>query len=209
MQAIDRAAVEQQGIPSIVLMENAGRGAAEKVVDLLGRVLKPRVCIVCGPGNNGGDGFVVARHLKIAGIAVKCFLAGDPAALKGDALKQFQILKQLKVAVRSIRAVNAEFKRDVQKANVTVDALFGIGLNREVGEPFYSMIEALNAYAKKIVALDVPSGLDATTGRVWGACVRADLTVTFQAIKTGLCKREGPKNSGRVVVCHIGTNLKA
>ncbi len=209
MQALDRAATEKQGIPSIILMENAGRGAAEEIVRMLRRVPKPKVCVVCGSGNNGGDGFVVARHLKIAGVAVSCFLAGESRNLKNDALTQFRILENLNVAVHPAKTVTAGLKKALKQADISVDALFGIGLNREVGEPFSALIHALNACAKKIVSLDVPSGLDATTGRIWGTCIEAHTTVTFQVVKTGLCKREGPKHSGQVVVCHIGTDLNA
>jgi len=209
MQALDRAATERQGIPSIVLMENAGRGAAEEIMRMLRRVSRPKVCIVCGPGNNGGDGFVVARHLRIAGVAVKCFLVGERQRLKSDALTQFRILENLNIAVRPVRTATAELKKELKRADISVDALFGTGLNREVGEPFSSMIDAINMYAQRIVALDIPSGLDATTGRVWGKCIQADTTVTFQAVKTGLCRREGITHSGKVVVCHIGTDLKA
>lgn len=208
MRAIDRMATEKQGIPSIILMENAGRGAAEEILRVLRRVAKPKVCIVCGPGNNGGDGFVAARHLKIAGVAVTCFLAGERRSLKKDARTQFRILENLNVTVRPVKTATAEFKKVLKQADICVDALFGIGLNREVGEPLCSLIDAINACAKKVVALDIPSGLDATTGRIWGTCIRAHTTVTFQAVKTGLCRREGPKHSGQVVVCHIGTDLK-
>ena len=209
MQALDRKATEEQKIPSIILMENAGRGAAEEIFLMLRHVLRPKVCIVCGSGNNGGDGFVVARHLKIAGVFVQCFLTADPQALKGDALVQFRIVKNSGIEVRSVEGTTVQLERSLRNSHITVDALFGIGLNRRIEEPFCSVIHAINEHSRKVVALDIPSGLDATTGRIWGCCVKADRTVTFQAVKSGLCKGEGPKQCGRLTVCHIGTDLKA
>lgn len=203
-QALDRLAIEKYGIPSIVLMENAGRAATQEVLKILKSRKRKAVCVFCGSGNNGGDGFVAARHLLNAGIKIKIFLVGKPQELKQDPAIFYHILKRLKCPLKSIRKMSVEVFKDLEKADMIVDAIFGIGLSRRIGEPFRSMIEAVNRAKKFVVALDVPSGLDATTGKIFGVCVKADLTVTFAVMKKGLLKNDGPHYSGKVIVADIG-----
>lgn len=200
MQDIDRKAIEEYGIPSIVLMENAGRGAAEELLKNLTRYEQARVLVVCGTGNNGGDGLVAARHLLIAGVKVKVFITGQEEQLKQDVLINYRILK----AVGGEVSFGYPPMEEIQQADMVVDAIFGIGLNREIMEPFRSLIEQINQHAKRIIALDVPSGLDATSGGIFGVCIKADKTITFHRPKYGLVMGVGRSYAGIVITKHIG-----
>ncbi len=201
---LDHLAIHTLGIPSIVLMESAGRAAAQEVLEVLKHKKQKSVCIFCGSGNNGGDGLVVARYLFNQSIKVKVFLIGDLRNLKQDPSINYQILKKLRCPVKFIRAVNAEVSQCLRRADVIVDAIFGIGLARQIEEPFKLIIEAINRSKKYVLALDVPSGLDATSGKILGVCVKAACTVTFAVMKTGFSKNSGPRYTGKVVVADIG-----
>lgn len=200
MQHIDRRASAVFGVPSIVLMENAGRGAAEEILTALKKIHHPRVIILCGTGNNGGDGFVTARHLMIHSIQSEVFILGQEAQIKGDARVNFNILKKMKCPARFARP-SAEV---LKQADCVVDAMFGIGLNREITGLVRSVIEDINRYARKVTALDIPSGLDASTGKIHGVCVKADKTITFHLPKTGMARGSGPEYTGKVIVRNIG-----
>jgi len=202
IQKLDKDAIEKYGVPSLALMENAGRLVADVVIKKAGRIKNPYVCIVCGLGNNAGDGFVVARYLINAGIKVKIFLIGRGCQLKHDAAVNYRILEKLKypiVETQDIAPLN-----DITRADLIVDAIFGVGLNREVLDPFRSIIKSINKSGKKIISIDTPSGLDGTTGKIYGACIKADTTVTFSFIKKGFLKSQGPEHTGKVVVVDIG-----
>ena len=205
IQNLDRIAIERYGIPPIVLMENAGRAVAEEVKKSLRGKKKPRVCVVCGLGNNAGDGFVVARHLINAGILTKIFLIGKARQLKYDAAVNCQILKKMKCPIIECRGTKFCAPTGfVARADIVVDAIFGVGLNREITGPFRSVIETINREAKYVVAVDIPSGLDGTAGAIYGACVKANKTVTFSFPKKGFLKNHGPRQTGKVVVVDIG-----
>lgn len=204
IQELDRLAMEDYGIPSIVLMENAGRAVAQEVMKILKGLRDPRVCVVCGLGNNAGDGFVAARHLIDRGIKTRVFLAGKEKLLKDDAAVNDQILKKLKCPMREFQRLDRSVISRIAAADVVVDAIFGVGLNREVRGLFRAVIEAINQKAKCVVSVDVPSGLDGTTGRIYGVCVKAAATVTFSFAKKGFFYRDGPQYVGRIVVADIG-----
>ena len=206
IQDLDKIAIEQYGIPSLVLMENAGCLVAGEVIRLVKRIKTPYVCVVCGLGNNAGDGFVVARHLWEAGIKTRVFLIGQGNRLKADAAVNYRILKKLKYDIVETR--HALSLRDIKKADIVVDAIFGVGLNREVASPFREAIEVLNTHAKEIIAIDIPSGLDGTTGKIYGVCVKAKTTVTFSFAKKGFFKNQGLKHTGRIIVVDIGIPKK-
>lgn len=208
IQDLDKIAIKKYGVPSLALMENAGRSVAQEVLKRTKRVSNPRVCIICGLGNNAGDGFVVARHLINAGIKVSILLIGKGARLKNDAAVNYQILKKLKYPIREVGTGRDRSVRNVPKADVIVDAIFGVGLNREVCDPFRSVVEAINEKGAKIISVDIPSGLDGTTGKIYGVCVKADVTVTFSFAKKGFFKNQGPKHVGKVVVADIGIPRK-
>jgi len=204
IQNLDRIAIEKIGISSLWLMENAGSAVTAAVLDQLKGIKNPRVCVLCGIGNNAGDGFVVARQLVSAGIRTVIYVIGSGKSLKHDAGVNFGILKKLKIAVKEIAKLNRHGVTDITQADMVVDAIFGVGLNRKIQEPFFSFIEAANNFAKKIISVDIPSGLDGTTGKIYGICINADITVTFSFIKKGFLKNQGPSHVGKTVVADIG-----
>jgi NAD(P)H-hydrate epimerase len=201
-RALDDKAIRELGIPSIVLMENAGRGMAELLRELA--VAGP-VVVCCGKGNNGGDGFVIARHLGIAGASVRVLLFAEPATLTGDAAINFNILVKSAQATEVMLPFGEDSLRQaVTNADWIVDALFGTGLHGPVRPPFDRVIEIINASAKRVLAVDIPSGLDCDTGRPMGATVRADHTATVLANKAGFVTPEAQAWVGQVHVVDLG-----
>ncbi|NJM30042.1 MAG: NAD(P)H-hydrate dehydratase [Rhizobiales bacterium] len=186
MYRADALAVER-GVASLKLMENAGAAVAREIVK---RYKKCKVAVLCGPGNNGGDGFVVARLLKTKGWPVSLYLLGEKEALKGDAAA---MARKWKGAVRPVG--------DFGKPGLIVDALFGAGLSRDFPEELAARINGAGA---PIAAVDVPSGLDGLTGRPRGASVRADLTITFFRKKPAHVIHPGRNFCGEIVVAEIG-----
>ncbi len=202
--AFDAAAIDA-GVPGIVLMENAGRGAAEVVRAELDRLPAGRHEVVCigGTGNNGGDAWVVARHLVRQQLKVRAILVGSSSALTGDASIAFEALRAVGVEVREV----APGPIPLDGASLIVDGLFGTGLSRPIEGGFAEVVESIVRAAgdgTHVVALDLPSGVDADTGQVLGVAVRADCTVTFAARKRGLTQYPGRALAGRVVVADIG-----
>lgn len=200
---VDRHAIEDLGIPSIVLMENAARGAAEVAQRMVRGVPRARVVVVCGTGNNGGDGFAVARHLALAGWRVRAVLVGEAHRLTEDARTNHDVLVRMGVEVPPFDPGARGFGR----CDLVIDAIFGTGLTRAVEGVAARAIERINAArarGTRVLAIDVPSGMDADTGEVLGAAVEADATVTFVAMKRGLATRAGKRRTGRVVVAGIG-----
>ena len=201
---VDRHAVDVCHVPSIVLMENAGRGAAELVLRRLERRPGP-VAIVCGAGNNGGDGFVVARRLAIAGAAVRVLFTSSRERLKGDALSNHDAWLGVGGAIVAVTESHlGRFEEELQGASLVVDGLLGTGLDRPVTGFLAAVIERMNRAPGFRLALDVPSGLDANTGCPLGVAVRADETVTFAALKLGLVTSVGADHAGPVTVVDIG-----
>jgi len=207
MQALDKRAIEKLGIPSIALMENAGCAVAQEIKRKLKKITKPRVAIVCGMGNNAGDGFVVTRHLENAGIKTATFIVGKPSQLKNDAAINYKIIKRCKYPLFVIAKADAAFVREVKKADIVVDAFFGTGLCREIKEPFKEIIEAINQHSKHTIAVDIPSGLDGTTGNIWGVAIKAKTTVTFMCAKKGFYCNQGFRLTGKIKVVDIGIPL--
>ena len=204
MRAFDRHASDVLGVPSLELMENAGAGATEGIVKLLGDMATtPLVVVVAGAGNNGGDGFVVARRLATAGARVKTFLAVPADKLSGDALTNYRALVDTGASVTELHEDCAPLVAVLLKAELAVDALFGTGLSRDITGFLASVIECINAAACRKIALDLPSGLHADSGRVLGCAVRADYTFTFAHYKLGLCTPRGSALAGLVRVCDI------
>jgi hydroxyethylthiazole kinase-like uncharacterized protein yjeF len=204
IQALDRWAIEKVGIPSLVLMENAGLSVALEVLKKIKNRRKPSVVIVCGTGHNAGDGFVAARHLSIKGLKPRIFLIGKPAGLKTDARINYLAAKKLKISIKPIEQVGFAFRKSLSSADIVVDALFGVGLNRPLREPFDEIIHVINDGNAYVVSIDIPSGLDGTTGDIYGNCIKADLTVTFSHPKQGFYRKNGPNYTGRLVVVDIG-----
>lgn len=207
IREVDRLAIEELGIPGVVLMENAGRNCAEQIR----RRLRPdggaRVIVFCGPGNNGGDGFVIARHLTNAGAVVQVYLAGDPERLRGESATNHAIARKMGLPVEPIadEAAAREAAGTIRQGDVIVDALLGTGFSGEVREPMATLVVAMNDAPKALgVAVDVPSGLDCDNGSAAAATFRADLTITFVAPKRGLIKPEAGPWVGELVTCDIG-----
>lgn len=205
VRRVDQLAVERYGISGIVLMENAGRNAASIIVSEYGSTGSALIC--CGPGNNGGDGCVIARHLHNGGWSVGLLVTGDESRMSPDMLTNYQIVRAmgLRRQVTSDGAAQAKAVANVRGDDVLVDALLGTGFRGAVRSPTDGLIEAINAAgARAIVAVDVPSGLDCETGEPSNAVVRADLTITFVAIKAGFTTPGAEPFVGRVHVADIG-----
>jgi NAD(P)H-hydrate epimerase len=207
MRELDRMTIEEYKIPSIILMENAGRNVAEEILRMIDNPLKAKVAILCGKGNNGGDGFVVARHLHNHGIFVCVFLITRISAIlkDGDAFTNLHILLNMKIPVvetYDIKGVNNIIK-ELNNYNLLVDALFGTGLAGEVREPFKTLIQDVNNLNKTVVSVDIPSGLDCNNGKILRTAIKATKTVTFSASKKGFYSEDGPHYTGEVLVTDI------
>lgn len=255
MRELDRATIHDLGLPGMVLMEHAGFGAARVAArmmvttDALGAD-KRRVdtetagaysgvsgvlgfdlvglgaFVLCGKGNNGGDGFVIARHLFNAGAdVIVCLFGATFGDVKGEAATNLAVLQQMVEAqgLPRLRVLQAptpdEFRARavplMESADLIVDALFGTGLDRDIAPPYDDAIQAINVtremaeydsqwQRRRVLALDLPSGLHADTGRILGTCVKADATATLGLAKHGLFKGDGPANAGDVYVVDIG-----
>ncbi len=190
MRALDRATIDEIGLPGLTLMETAGRAVARAVT-------ARNVAAVCGPGNNGGDGYVVARVLRDAGIDAVVYLAVDRSAITGDAKTHLEIYER---AGGVVLPADAEA---IAQSELVVDALFGVGLARPIEGRLAELVAAMNRAGRRL-AVDIPSGLDADTGRVLGTCVEADATVTMGALKVGLVSAPGFAKCGVVEVADIG-----
>jgi len=201
MREMDKVASLTFGIPSIILMENAAIGVL-KNLDLS----KSYYVIIAGPGNNGGDGFALARHLKNLGKDVDVFVVSKNGVLKGDAKTNYEILMNLEVSVEIVR--NEEdflpLKEAVKDADVTIDALLGTGAKGPLIDIFIKVIEIMNDYSEMIISIDVPSGLDADTGLPMPVAIRATKTVSFQCIKKGYLDDKALEYLGDLVVEDIG-----
>jgi NAD(P)H-hydrate epimerase len=210
VRELDRRTIEEFGLPSLVLMENAGRACADEALRMLGPGSQAGPALVlCGPGNNGGDGLVLARTLENRGRAARVAFVGrreQLAGLRGDACTNLELWQRVGGGVELVDGPqrHAWLMDALARAPLVVDALFGTGLARALGEPWREVIELLNASARPVLAVDLPSGLDADSGEVLGAAVRAACTVTLVARKPGLGRGRGPGLCGRVLVAEIG-----
>ena len=203
---IDRRAIEEFHLPGIVLMENAGRNAAWLLHD---RVPAARVVIVCGKGNNAGDGFVMARHLENLGHAVRLVLACDPGDLCGDAAANWRVVEVSRMSSTLLAdASQAVWEQALAGADWIVDALLGTGATGAARGAIATAIAAVNAVAARdqvgVFAVDLPSGLDCDTGIAAGPCIRAALTGTFVARKQGFDMPAAREWLGEVHVLDIG-----
>jgi ADP-dependent NAD(P)H-hydrate dehydratase / NAD(P)H-hydrate epimerase len=204
MRRLDARAISSLGIPGAVLMENAGRGAAEAIADFLGRTRRgARVEIVCGKGGNGGDGFVAARRLLRAGVRPTVWLTSPASEMRGDAARKLADLRRVGIRPRMVDDEDQVTSR-LRRADVIVDALLGTGAKGAPSGLTRRMIELINAATRPVIALDVPSGMSADGGTPPGPAIRATLTVTFAGLKRGLLMGEGAELAGQVRVIPIG-----
>ena len=207
IREVDVLAIEHVGIPGLVLMENAGRGVANFIYDLLVNPRRERVLILCGPGNNGGDGFVVARHLRNAGVQVTVALAVPREKTKGDAAVNLRIYQ--KTGEPLIDAFEPDglekTRREAERADVIVDGLLGTGSKGAPRGTIAELIKLANAAPRaRRVAIDIPSGLDGDSGEAAEPCFRANATLTFVAAKVGCTKPPADPFVGRLIVVDIG-----
>lgn len=200
---MDAMTIQKFAIPGLLLMESAGRGCAELLVQ---ECLSPqKVCILCGKGNNAGDGLVIARYLSGWGYKVEVWMIGQPKGLPPDAAINYEIIRRLGLSVQIYRksAVH-RLKKSLSASNWVIDALLGTGLKGAVRSPYDSVIKAVNASGKKVLAVDVPSGLDADSGKPAGGAVRADITATLGLKKAGMLKPGASQFCGRIEIIDIG-----
>ncbi len=200
----DRIAIQEYGIPGPVLMENAGRGAARRIMKRLGG--RRKVGIVAGPGNNGGDGFVIARHLMNSGVDVTTFAVAPLDKVKGDAKINLDILRKMGGEIVDVAGAErfGDLARRLAHKDLLVDAVLGTGVSRNVEGWLGEVIDIINSVRRVIVAIDIPSGLDADNGRPRGRAVAASATCTFGHLKKGLTLYPGAALAGEVDVIPIG-----
>ncbi|MCD6359732.1 MAG: NAD(P)H-hydrate dehydratase [Armatimonadetes bacterium] len=203
MRELDRRTIEEFGLPGLVLMEAAGRSVAEAVMELLPDPPGRPVVVVAGSGNNGGDGFVAARWLHNAGVPVEVCLLPPAGKLRGDAAANCDMALNLDVPVHEEASAGLLAER-LAEAAVIVDAVLGIGISGQVRGAARDAIEAVNRAPAPVVAVDIPSGVDANTGAILGEAVRAQVTVTFGLAKVGLFQYPGRGCCGRIRVTDIG-----
>lgn len=206
MQELDRRTIEDCGIPGIVMMENAGRGAAELLLRFFPEACAGSIAVLAGGGNNGGDGFVIARHLKNWGVDVKVYLFSSIDEIKGDAGTNLRIWLAMGGELEEViyKGDFAGIKKEFSKASLLVDAIFGTGLHSEVKGFLKDTISFVNSLPQPVMAVDIPSGLDATAGKVLGEAIRADLTATFGLVKIGQVIEPGAAHVGQLEVIDIG-----
>ncbi len=206
MQAMDRRTIEDFGIPGMVLMENAGRGATRFLLEQFPDLEKKKVGVIAGRGNNGGDGFVIARCLKQKGVHVQVYLLAKAKKVQGDALTNLGFLKPLDVPVVEIpdEASFLKIKSEMAGLDMWIDAILGTGLKSAVKGYFKTIIEYINALNKPVFAVDMPSGLNSDTGQSCGACIQATATATFAFAKTGHMVYPGADFTGKLDIVDIG-----
>ncbi len=208
VRAVDRWAIDTLGIHGVVLMENAGRSCAELIKEKLGNITKPKVCIFCGTGNNGGDGYVTARHLLNGGFKVSVVIVGDRDKVKGDAKINLDILERIGQPIEQMSLDEGDIPDRVRTfaagADMLVDGLFGTGLSGRLSDEYKQLIESINAQNRPVLAIDIPSGLDCDSGQPLGAAIKASWTVTFVAVKKGFTFPGAAQYTGEVFVASIG-----
>ena len=212
VRAFDRYCIEKLGIPGIVLMENAGRQIADVARAMLDRAEFRHCLVLAGRGNNGGDAFVVARHLAIRGYMSEVILLGNRNEVRGDAATNLDIFQAMGGYIRGLDGAAGEVLRELaptfQGADLIIDGLLGTGTQGEIREPYAAVIKAVNATGRPVIAIDIPSGLDCDTGRPLGPTIRAAKTVTMAAMKTGFRNPESRQYTGEVILADIGVPYK-
>lgn len=201
MVSLDRYATEKLGIAEEILMEDAGQAAAVVLAKEVG-IQNGKIVVLCGVGNNGGDGFVVARNIHAGGGSVRVCILGDPGKFRGAAKSNLEILSKLPVEVGAVKSI-AEIRQDVTHAHGIVDAIFGTGLDREVTGIYRDVINLVNKSGRRVLSLDIPSGVNGDTGEVMGVALKADWTVAFGLPKTGNMLYPGYGLCGKLYVSPI------
>ncbi len=204
VREVDRRSIETFGIPGIVLMENAARGLALHALQMLGRSTSGSVLILCGGGNNGGDGFAAARHLHNQSVECTLVLLRPTDSYRGDAATNLKICQAMRLPIVEALEDPVAVLAGLGEHALIMDGLLGTGLDREVGAPFDAVIEYVNQQVAPVLAIDIPSGLDCDTGQPRGTAIEADATVTFVGLKKGFRAPGADAYTGRVIVADIG-----
>lgn len=205
VRRVDQLAVQKYGMTGLVLMENAGRGAAAIILKIYGA--SSSAMIFCGPGNNGGDGCVIARHLHNAGWTVRVMVTGDQSKMSPDMSANYGIIESmgLKPIIATDHDTQQAMIKTIDKDELVIDALLGTGFQGQVRSPLAELIEAMNESPKKsLIAIDIPSGLECDAGTPTNATIKADRTITFVASKVGFSSPEATSFLGHVDVVEIG-----
>jgi NAD(P)H-hydrate epimerase len=202
MQKIDYDTIHDFGLPGQVLMENAGVMVVRQIMwRNMPRIDNVRVAVFCGPGNNGGDGFVISRHLFSQGISCDTFTFGEDDSYQGDALENLKILRNFGAPVSRISS--ADDVAGIEGYDIILDAIFGTGLVRDVEGVYADIVDLINQSGGEVYSVDIPSGICSDTGRILGKAVRADVTVTFGLAKIGHFVPPGIDHTGDLNVSHI------
>lgn len=214
VRAFDAWAIKELGVPGVVLMENAAAGCVTVIETYFSAAFASGVCIFCGTGNNGGDGFVIARHLYNRDISIHIIICGDPTKIKGDAKINYDICVNMGVSISLLDPSCEEMCCRVEKAvagcGLIVDALLGTGMTGQLKGPSALLISAINSHNIPILAVDIPSGMDCDTGQALPVCIEAQATVTFVAVKKGFVENPDARQSiGRLFVADIGITGKS
>ncbi|MBN1907708.1 MAG: NAD(P)H-hydrate dehydratase [Deltaproteobacteria bacterium] len=206
MREMDRLTINDAGIPGVVLMENAAKGATEIFMVHFNPSEASSILIICGKGNNGGDGYVMARYLHNRGMKVSVIITGERSAISGDALINFSVIEKLGIEISEIPDDTAFeiFTHSLSGCSYIIDGIFGTGLNSPVKGIYKKIIDAVNNSNKHVMSIDIPSGLNSDTGEIMGAAVKADLTATFGFAKPGHYIYPGRALTGRLVTVDIG-----
>lgn len=208
MKRMDSSAIKDYGIPGLLLMENAASAVAVQAESMLGGCNGVPIIAVAGTGNNGGDAFAAARLLHCKGADVGVYLLGSRDAVKGDALANLEMLERIGIGVNELREASAEgladLRSSIENAQLVIDGIFGTGLSRNITGLAENVIQLINNSGKRVLSIDIPSGIDGTDGSIKGICIKADTTVTFCMAKTGLALNPGYEYAGRLIVADIG-----
>ncbi len=209
----DKVSIEKYAIPGIVLMENAGIAASNIAETMLIDNSGNSVCIISGPGNNGGDGFVVARHLAGRGMHINIFAVSNTEKYKGDALTNLIICQKMDLPLYTLDHISIDsfftkINQTIDQSDLIIDALLGTGMTTAPREPISTIIDIINSSQKPKLALDIPSGLDCDTGLPLGNTILANETVTFAAMKHGFQNPESQKYTGKITAAGIGINTE-
>jgi len=207
MKQLDILASVKFGIPSLVLMENAGRSAAELILKNYGNK-KGRIWIFCGYGNNGGDGFVVARHLLNKGKKVMLFLVGKKKSFSQETDINYRIVVKLGCKIKQIKSLKSLKAIRANGVGLIVDAIFGIGLKGQLNEFYIGLFQWINSQKVSVFSMDIPSGLDADSGKALPVAIKAKDTVTFGIVKKGLIKKSAKSFVGKLYVGDISLPRK-
>ena len=201
MRALDRRAIEEFGIAQELLMENAGQAAYFVLLREFG-IKDKTFSVFCGTGNNGGDGFVVARKIHSNGGEVKVHILGDPGKYRGAAKINLEIISRLPIEVQQLQSLDS-VKGDIAQSDLIVDAILGTGITGDVRGLYSEVIESINESGKPVLSIDIPSGIHGDTGQIMGAAVKADYTVTFGLPKIGNMLFPGYELGGKLFVSYI------